>query len=97
MSTHCDLGSRYPLERCPTRIDKKSGYQEPEKVKVKKAPIIAPGKLSMRRVAVLNGITPQNLRSLAIKLFRGMDFSDGITPEKAEILVKKYIGDGYKR
>lgn len=97
MSTHCDLGSRYPWDSCPTRIDRKKGYQEPEKVKLVSKPIITPGNVAVYRLAKNNGILPHRLRSLAIRLFKGEDLSGGITPKKAELLLKKYLEGGIKQ
>ena len=97
MSAHCDLGSRYPLERCPTRIMKKSGYERLEKPQPNKKIETRPkGYVSLYKLAKINNIKPQNLRSQAIKFFRRHDFPNGVTLMQAEKLLRHYLVGGYK-
>jgi len=88
MSTHCDLGSRYPIESCPTRIIKKSQYEMPQKLSNANQAI--PGNITIAKIARSLGCSRQTLRGMAVRLFDRQQFLGGISKESAEKLMEYY-------
>ena len=77
MSTHCDLGSRYPLDRCPTRVNPEVSKQyESASMKIRsqcKSFNHAPKQhtYSFNQVAKNLGISKQYLHNISKEIYGG--------------------------
>lgn len=89
MSAHCDLGSRYPIESCPTRIIKKQGYEEIPKSANRN--LLKDGNIAIITIAKNLGVPRQNLRRMAIKLFNKTDFFGGLDAKMVRELTQYYM------